>query len=195
LIRTICFLLFFAIAASPVLAAEGQHAPAGASVKSSSEISYDGGVRTSEAAPVNIPQIFGLRFVPAVMNEKIPYDRPTYIPCSIENLGNGTDRVLIDLNHTTTDYTIRLVIDDNSDGVHQDIETADLPESLVIGEGAAQKFFIEIVPPKNAKKGTWLWATLSAFSSIADGAAYRGYNGLSYGGNDKLTLMISLTVE
>ncbi len=168
--------------------------PAGSSVSGQTQVYMDGRYVTDESFSVTVPQIYGLRFDPPELYVAIKSGETRYFPCALENLGNGTDRVLIDLEYPDTYFTLALIVDENGDGVHQSDELTEVPDSLVLGEGAAYHFFVEIAPPQN-KLGGWVWATLTAQSSVADGASYVGYNGLRYGGSDKVVMMISASVE
>jgi len=170
-------------------------APAGTKLESRSEVLFGSERYLSKPVAVRVPQIFGLNLSPKNVDLKVSPGEVSYTSCQLDNLGNGTDRVSLDFSGGRTDLRVRLVVDENKDGVHQAEESKTVPGTLSISEGSAYNFFIEISSPPDIRKGSWTWGALNIMSSGSDGPAYVGYNGGRYGGEDSVTTNISVSVE
>lgn len=170
-------------------------APAGSYLDSYSEVYFSGRYRSLEAISIKVPQIYGLSLRPKEIKKTIKPGAVLYVPCQIENLGNGTDKVKIKLETGRTDIKIRLLQDNNNDGIHEFAELASVPSMVSLGEGAVYGFFVEVAVPAGSVKGEWGWGVVTASSSGADGPEYLGYNGTRYGGADKVSANISISVE
>ena len=177
------------------IAAVGASAPAGSVLESNSEVYVGGEHRALDPVYVKVNQIYGLSIHPGDIKIQTRPGVAAYAPCRLENLGNGTDKVTIRYNKTSNDLRILLIVDENNDAIHQSWEVKQVPPVLSLGEGAAYYFFVEALPSAAAKKGSWTWTGITVASSGKEGNEYVGYNGMRYGGDQKVSAMISAIVE
>lgn len=191
----LAFFLLLSTALFALSASAKTSAPAGSLLESNSEVTIGGAHRSQSSVFVKVNQIYGLSLHPDDIQIKSSPGSPAYASCRLENLGNGTDKVTIHYNEVSKNLSIRLIVDENNDGIHQKRETKKVPAVLSLGENAVYYFFVEAVPSPSAKKGAWTWAGVTVTSSGRGGNEYTGYNGLRYGGQQKVSAMISAVVE
>jgi hypothetical protein len=186
------FLLLFLIGGA---LADSERAPAGVKLISRSEVYIGGSHEKYKPLIIDVPQIYGLNLIPRDVSVKVKRGGASYAPCRLENLGNGTDKVRLQFTSGKTKLNVVLIVDENKDGIHQVGEKRRVPPEISLGEGATYHFFVEVTPQDDSSRGTWTWGAVVARSSGDDGPAYSGYNGVGYGGDDRVLMTISAHVE
>jgi len=190
----LCLIMMLAVCTGRAQAS-APSATAGSELNSFSVVYFNGVLKPSKPVSIKVPQIYGLALRPTEAKLKVSPGGTVFLACQLENLGNGTDRVSLKLDFTNTPLWVRLIADENSDGIHQEKETKNLPSTVAVSENSVYTFFVEVSAPKSAKTGSWAWAALTASSRGDDGPAYMGYNGAKYGGPDRVAMNISVYVE
>ncbi len=170
-------------------------APAGSVLESHSEVYFNGIVKRSKPLYIKVPQIYGIFLTPKEVKINVKPGIPAHTPVRLDNLGNGTDKVTVRFDQTQTNLRLRLLVDENKDGIYQPSETEEVEPAISLPEGSALNFFVEVVAPQKARSGEWTWAAVTARSSKPGVSSYMGYNGVKYGGSEKVSSMITVYVE
>lgn len=142
-----------------------------------------------------MPQVFGITVRPEKTKVKIKAGVPYFIPCQLENIGNGTDTIAPRFDKKQSFLEVALIVDENKDGIHTNSETSPVPTKIKMGEGAVYNFFIRLTAASAMVSQAEADIKVSFSASSADGPAYVGYNGARYGGADNVSVTVQAQVE
>ncbi|MEW5766712.1 MAG: gliding motility-associated C-terminal domain-containing protein [bacterium] len=168
--------------------------PAGTSIIDlPAEMSYglesqpnSGRVRSDEVR-LAVSQIYGIDLKPGPLRTfsgLTGIGTACYYPCSIENKGNGRQKISLEIMEKTEDLSVELLMDSNGDGIHQEEEDQAISENRVwIDQDTDFKFFIKLEVQDTAREG--LYSASLRVSTTPDGGRYKGDNNKEYGDLDE----------
>jgi hypothetical protein len=161
----------------------------------STSIYYNGEVVSLEQPKVIIGHVYGVKLSP--INSKITSKNADYIyiPHTIENLSNITNRFDVELKVTSPSngWDAFMVSDDNGDGIHQDNENKIITGPIELSESSHINVFVVLKRTSGTVSDT-VSSLIRVSCQTKGGNPYIGYNGVLYGGsamedsNDIVTL-------
>jgi hypothetical protein len=157
----------------------------GASFCGVTSLFYGGGVINVDQPNLKIGRIYGLRMTPTNITVNST-DQDIYIPHVIENLGNTTNLITVEIESLSVEkgWSAELIVDKNRNSRHESWENDNIRNPVELSEGATFSFFVKMVRPADYKYGDSGYAVIKVGGVAKGSVGYVGYNGVYYGGPD-----------
>ncbi|MDI6704468.1 MAG: T9SS type A sorting domain-containing protein [bacterium] len=116
-----------------------------------------------------------------------------YYPCMIENKGNGRDEVKFTIGEKTEGLDVKLIRDDNQDGIPKANEDQEISGNRIfIEKDQSFKFFIALEIGDTVKEGPY--SVKLRINTTSDGGRYEGDNNNFYGEVDERDITNEINV-
>jgi len=138
--------------------------PAGTVISNVATVAYDGGSLDSNIALLTVTQLYGIALTPGTAALSGLPGQTLYFPVTLINTGNFVDNFQLGAV-SQQGWGVRLIRDDNRDGVHQDSEQTAVSSTGTLDLLGQYCYFAALSIPAGAAAGLQDRLTLSAHCS------------------------------
>jgi hypothetical protein len=126
--------------------------PAGTVIENCATLEYETGAVTSNVVSLTVAQAAGVSLQPNTASQSRAPAEAVYFPAVLVNTGNGTDSFALSIV-SQTGWAAEVLLDSNSDGVHQETEQTSISSTGNLAIGQSIRFFAAVHVPAGTSAG------------------------------------------